>query len=426
MTPVRAQPILFSSTDLPTGSSPDYVFSVPDNSGCCPSEVWCQQVYDTDTISFQFDAPSCASENQVIDNFDFTDPDTNSNSQTDWSGTVNAFNIGGSGARFDSDNEYISQVNAGIVDSNWYKLQVRVNVVNATDSAPVNIVVTGFEQDIIIPAADGLYEFYVQALSSTSIRLTRQDIVSTDDFVYIQWVALYEITEPEIVPLNYIGEQLSTEASSIIRDGRYVTVTFYIDTNIQSVGRFRIGAFRTCDGEAWISEEIVLTSDISCTIQIGGCGDSSFQSGQLTARLNGLLVQDQANEFDRFITQDSKGKYRNNYTKMNRLWSLYIEMIPAHLRDWINWLTGYNTIAVKQPNGQSQEYFVLSEPEAPVFADRHYQLAKMKVTLVPKEELNESVYNGDCTVVLPPKALGERRGGGIAIESGVDQGINAE
>ena len=430
MTPVRNQPILFLNTDAPTGISPDRVYEVPTVSGCCPPEFWVQSIAQTDTITFQFDAPACENRVvQIIDNFDFTDPDTNSSSQADWSGSVDAFNIGGSGARFDADGDYLIQTNAGIVEGTWYKLEISINVISATESKPSNIIVTGFNQQITVPAADGLYEFYVQANSGTYIRLTHEEIAPDDNFLFVRWCALYEISEPEVTILNTDGTQLSTTESSLIRNGRTLSITSYVDAAVQAAGNIRIGVYRLCDGDAWISEVICIEEDVSCTIQIGGCGNSNFQFGQLSTRLKGFIAQDQASEFDRFITQDSKGRYRNNYTKMNRLWTLYIEQIPAHVRDWINWLTGYNTIAIREPGKQSQEFFVLNEPEAPNFADRMYGLGKMRVTLVPKEELNESIYEGDCSIVLPPVALGKRNnanGGGVAIESGTDQGINAE
>jgi len=424
MTPVRMQPIEF----LPTTTDGDGVFAIPVLPSCCPPEIFSQKVFPNDIINFQFILPPCLGVENTILNPAFTDGTEFVQANwlvgpSDFPGFWVEFDANGALMKFNASS--IEQSNVAIVAGDYYLLQIRV-FVNSTNGIAGSVLnVLGFEELISFSAITGLHSFYVRALPGETIKIFQSDWIPNESTrPHIGEVILSRIEIPDIVVTDVHGTTIAAGTPSFDFAPPFFNVNYQAVDEAVDLGCFRLVLYRDCEAP-FISEAFEVIPVDFCHIYIGQCDNSNIHDGQLYGRFEAFVVNDQKPEIDKFATRDSKGRYRMNYSNMVRVFSLYIEAIPAHKRDFINWLAASNTVAIKLNGQPTEEYFVINEPEAPEFADKDYGLAPMKLSIVHKEELNEHIYRGDCQVFLPPLILGERKTN-IAIKAGTDTVIEVK
>ena len=417
------QPIEF----LPTTTDGAGVFAIPTIPSCCPPQIFSQKVFPNDIINFQFILPPCLGVENTLLNPAFTDG--TEFVQANWvvgpSSSPGFFvEFDANGARMELNNSSIEQSNIAIVAGDYYLLEIRV-FVNSTNGIANSVLnVLGFEEEISFPAITGLQSFYVRALPGELIKIFQSGFSNLSTTPYIGEVILSRIQIPDVVVTDVHGTTIAAGTPNFDFEAPFLNVTYQAVDEAVDLGCFRLVLYRDCE-EPFISEAFEVIPVDFCHIYIGQCDNSNIHDGQLYGRFEAFVVNDQAPETDRFVTRDSKGRYRMNYSNMVRVFSLYIEAIPAYKRDFINWLAASNTVAIKLNGQPTEEYFVINEPEAPGFADKDYGLATMKLSLVKKEELNEHIYRADCKVLLPPLILGEKATN-IAIKAGVDTVIEVK
>lgn len=400
ITPVQDQPILFREP-----SAPDF---------CCPESDWNHQFFNNDSVPFQFLLGKTDDAANEVSNPNFTDGSTN------WNNAGVAFNIGSSGAWLQDDGSYVEQTGLVNVSLNeWVELKVDVGIIGP-DMSGARIRITGFQQVIDFFANTGSFSFYVQGDGSESIKIEAIETYSSA-LIYIKGVDIYQITLPTIETINSDGTTITS-----ISDGAYsppyFSVLFQIGADEVTAGCFR---FKVTRGDIIFESELIQVIPANnCDLLIGGCSQNTLYSPEepLYFRTKGKVLADQVPVYERFTTRKNSGMHRLNYARKSKVFTLTIERAPEHVRDYVYSLPLFSVVGIKIGSGVQRNFFVYEEPDPPEFTTGDDDLARVTMRLMYKQELSETIFEGECNFILPPKALG-KRSEGIAYRVAPDTAI---
>lgn len=396
--PVNDQPILFTGINPP----------VP----CCGESDWNHEFFQTDLIPFQFELGPADGAETIIVNGNFTDFDNNEQTGWDKEGTSVAYNIGGDGAWLQGEGSIIKQT-TGYTPGDWFLLKVKfVNQgSNEFEFPDANIEVGGIAEPFSFLTVTQNVEAYVQAgldgFISFQLNLDSEGIA----FMYIQSVELLPITMPIITTETKDGTELST-ITTMVYSAPFLSVSFQ-PTSLEGDAkcfRFRLLASEDEDAQVYISELIEIVPNNNCSLLLGGCSQNNMYSREsdLYVRLKGKIRADAAPVYDRFTTRTNSGINRLNYANKTKIWTLYIDRVPEHVRDYLFSFPLFNTIGIKIGVGEQRNFFVHEEPDEPEFTTGDDQLASVQMQMKLKESLQETIYESECSFILPPKALGSK------------------
>lgn len=389
MNPSPNQPILFQPSEGVTLEE-------------CRSERWQYRMFENDEIYWQFQIEPCLDADQVVsDPFFIPNAAWTANAPAT---VVPAFAfaiipIGGS----------IQQDLTTVADA-WY--QVNINVSEFVGSVGQGrVVVSGFGTSYEFPGQVDRFTFYLQATGTTTtinIAFTAQ---SGSGSVQINEVTAYEVEYPEYEFLDVNGNPIADTANQF-DEADYSTWSLVPSTDLLAAKRFQIRVYRTCDGEeiSWTSEWICIIAENERDLLISGCGNiNSFGSNfQPVVRVRGELMKGTAYSFpNRYTYQDSKAAFFNGYTHRNKAYTLKVDLVPEHIRDFIYMIALYNSIAIKVGTGSQFNLFLEEEPDDPVFPEGEKDLATITMRMVRKEANEVSTFDIDCTRQLPPTVIGE-------------------
>ena len=359
-------------------------------------------MFDTDEIQWQFQMDACLDAVQVVQNPFF-------DSDTDWDlidgADISPFTsfvtmeIGSSFA------QTLTTETAG-----WYEININVNL-SSDNTSQGKLIISGFATQFEVPAQRGRYTFYGQALAaSTDLSVLFSAVSGAGSVAVNEFTArLVEYPDYEFIDIN--GDPIADTANQF-DEGNYSTWSLVPSSNLLAAGYFRIRVFRTCGGEeiSWTSEPICIVPQNQSDILLSGCGNmNSFGSDfQPLMRLSGELMRGTGYQYpNRYVYQDSGGSFYNGYTRRNKSYTLKIDLIPEHVRDFVYMSALYNSLAVKIGEGTQVNLFLEDEPDDPVFPDGEKDLATVTLRMVEKAANVVSKFNRDCTRALPPTVIGE-------------------
>lgn len=359
-------------------------------------------MFQTDEIYWQFEMDPCLDATQII-----SDPVFSPNAA--W--TLN------NGASFIPSNGFAAIPIGGSISQNvttvvnqWYQFQINIFAVEQS-AGQGKLVISGFGETIEVPAQQDQFTFYVQATATTTplnIALTAQ---SGSSIVQINQVMAYEVEYPDYEFLDVNGDTISDTANQF-DEANFSTWSLVPSNDLLDAKQFQIRVYRTCSGEeiSWTSEFICIITENERDLLISGCGNlNSFGSDfQPVIRVRGELMKGTGYSFpSRYTYQDSKGAFFNGYTRRNKAYTLKIDLVPEHIRDFIYMIALYNSVAVKVGTGDQIDLFLDEEPDEPVFPQGEKDMATITMRLVEKERNEVSTFNGDCRRALPPTVIGE-------------------
>ncbi len=420
--PTRYQPILWQ---LDGDTSCDSLAGGECGTGC-GSEAgnWNQKMFANDVIGFQFVVTPCQTATNLVTNPDFSGGDTG------WtlvnSASINPF----SGAFLLEGGDEIIQESFLTVNTYYYVSITSRRLSGESAGQPISLSLTGIMEDVefFSTTATTTQSFYVRS-SAGNIGVVRNTISTGDsDFLLITFVSVVPVELPSIFITDLAGATLDTFDEATFQPPYLNTYYAPIEAVINN-GVFQIKVVYACTGEAeviYFSEPIEIIAADPCFIQIGGCGNINVLEGGFTPfmRLESKLIADRSPNYERFLTRRTSGRYRMNYGRSAKTFTLSTVHVPEHVRDFLYILPLCDKIVIKKGEGSQVAYFVDEEPDAPDFLASSDNLASIQLPLVYKEDLIESIYVQECNVFLPPRALGYRQDN-LIIKAAVNTGIKA-
>lgn len=402
MNPVANQPILFFQDE---------------NDCACTSGQWNHIAFENDQLRWQFELEPCPNATQIMQNPDFA-------SDTGW-GTISA-TISGGEADMSIFGAQVFQTGLSTTNGNWYEITVTVSDANLS-AADSTLTITGFDDELEFSAAPGQYVFYSQSISTTVSLLHRFDLnFGASQTLKVSFFGVREVEFPSAEIQDVTGGLLDTVDA--FNGGNYATWNYEPSATVINNKTFKIVVSRDCDGnvEEWESEPICLIPEDDCTLQIGICGQNNLWGSrfQPTLRIHGEIKKGISYRYDRNLVETNSGKHTLAYGRRNKVYEMSFDMVPEHIRDYLYWIAMSNLMVVRRGLGEQFQYFAFDEPDDPVFPPAEAELANVRFTFERKEFLEETVFEADCNVVLPPLVIGEQ--GNIAIQDENDNYLNAQ
>lgn len=390
MNPSPNQPILFHPTNSFTQEA-------------CFNDRWQYRMFETDEIYWQFQVDPCLDATQIVDNPFFNFP------VTQWTANGTAIIVGPFSFAVLPNGGSISQ-DLTTTANQWY--QVNVNVSESSGNAGQGeLTINGFSQTVTMPGLINRYSFYVKANSASTTIDLAYTVQTGSGTVYVNEISCYEVDFPSYEFLDLQGNPIADTANQF-DDFNFSTWSLVPSTNLLNAGQFRIRVFRDCGGTeiSWTSETICIIPENERDLLLSGCGNmNSFGSDfEPVIRLRGELMRGTGYTYpNRYTYQDSKGTFNNGYTRRNKAFTLKIDLVPEHVRDFVYMAALYNSIAVKVGTGTQVDLFLEEEPDDPVFPTGEKDIATITMRLMEKDKNVISTFDGDCRRALPPTVIGE-------------------
>lgn len=419
--PTKYQPILFTQED-----------SYDCNAGACGAAwdekagSWNQKMFEKDYIPFQFEVTPCDNAPNLISNPNF------GNSGSGWSVDAGSAQFAPYGAKLLTPGTEIS-FNPPLNLAQYYYVTISGFIKSIEPAPPISVSLTNVLEDVtfFITEEAQSFSFYVQSTTG-KIGIKRNNDIGTvlpTTYPVIDFVTAKPIDLPDISILDLDGVFIESVLTATY-EPPYLNLLYTPSQDVIDAGAFLIKVSYACDESpviVWTSEAIQIIADDNCFIQIGGCGNVNVFQGSFTPfmRLESKLVADRTFTYERFITRRTSGRYRLNYGRASKAFTLSTVAIPEHVRDFIYMLPLCDKIVVKRGQGAQQEYFSDEEPDAPQFIASSDDLASVQLPLVYEQDLIESIYVQECNVSLPPNALGYRPSN-LIIKAAENTGIKAD
>ena len=373
---------------------------------CCGEIPWVHQYFTTDQITFQLEVTPCVTADDVILNGQFLAASILS--QPNWTNDADVtFNVGGTGARLGNNGDFIEQNPIAGLSNSTYLLRVSIKPEVLATTTTTSIIIDTGPFTITVPAVKKVVEIYIQYFQLAYLRFTLDNQIEAPAVTFINWVELLEVDLPTITvedtDLNPLVQDVTIQYQA-----PFLLANFQPQADALDAKCIRIRVEAPCGEGDLLSEKIGLISENNCDMLIGACGNVNFADNdlQLTFRAKGKIRADQGFEYDRFITRTTSGLSTLNYSRMTKVYTVYVEMCPEHVRDYLYSLALMNVIAIKVGQGTQKTYVAFEAPDAPQFSEGSDDLAGFTMRLIEKEFLAEALFGDTCSVVLPPKALG--------------------
>lgn len=384
---VDGQPILFNESGV--------------DAICCPATDWNHQFFTNDTVPFQL----IVGKDETLDNLVLNPSFVQDGTNWDVSLGLVLYNPAHSGALLVTQIARLRQSGLAISLNQWVEIRIDVHIYDGRVSEE-KIHVNGFLQDIEFYASTNSFTFYAQGDGSGTIHISRSG-VTTNNFMYIEGVYVNEITLPTLSTIDVEGDELSVIADAAYT-APYLSAIFQIGAAEQAAKCFRFKA--VLHDTIFESELIQVITANDCDLLIGGCSNNTMYSSDspLYFRAKGKVLADQVPIYDRFTTRKNNGMHRLNYARKSKVFTLTVDRVPEHVRDFIYSLPLMGVVGIKTGSGVQKNYFVFEEPDPPEFTTGDDDLASVTLRLMHKQELSEMIYDSECNFILPPKALGIR------------------
>lgn len=388
MRPVKGQPLSFDN----------------EQQQCCEAACWTQICHVDDELSAMF----------VFDQIcpDATEQVTSPN----FGAGLTGWTIATPDALGTSDGvllsaEAVIEQNTAISNGQTYRLRV-VRPVPTAGMAFVNqaaglvdIIVRVGQFAVIVPGSAGTYDyFFVADGSFVQIENPLQNITIDQgtplSIAAIQTVSIIPLQVPTALIRN--EDDTATIPSSISTeiDRDYIIFRFRPSAEMQAAGIFRLQVTQACTAPiVYLSEPIATITDASCTMAVKCCGDVTDWGGttfQPFIRHDGKLRPD---SYEPEVTRyrNSAGRYRTPYGHQRKVFGLYFDRCPEHVRDFVANLAIMETVTVQVGLGAQKAYSAYDQPEQLSFAKGDDYLTGMKVPLIEKENQFMAINENECT-----------------------------
>lgn len=399
MNPSLNQPVLFTQT-TPLE--------------CCPDGLeWKQRIHEGDPVRWQFKVDPCINAVEVMESPNFEVPG-------DWL-TLNA-DISGGICSMPDNGSRIAQLQAPALNvGDWFQIEVVVE--NATlDASGSTLEILGFDGIISFSASEGMFIFYGQVLNPIIELIHTFDVSVSENIVL-------NISKFSVLPLQFpVATIERTDGSGDLDivfgsslSNAFILWEYVPSQTVLDEGEFRIRVDRDCDGsvETWTSEDICILPINSCDLMIGACANTNVWGAgfQPLIRVAGELKIGTGYKYNRVLNESNNGIHSLVYGRRTKSSELVFDLMPDHVRDFLYYLAMSGEIAIRLGNGPVNKYFLLDEPDDPEFPEGEKHLAMVRMSVVYKERLEETIFAGQCSVSIPPVVIGDEVGRAIADEN---------
>jgi hypothetical protein len=392
MQPVALQPISFTTAE-----------------SCCPASNWNQIIHADDTVSVAFTLSPCPEALNEVTNPEFQ------SGLTGWSST-GAVTATSEGAKIDAPGGQILQNLTTLTNGTFYKLIIRLT---SDAGAPGQAVISAnlLPDNVTIPTATGTYTIYFTADSFNLFIFGG----STTNGYTVNSVEVIEMELPDLIAEDLDGNLLSTSYTQSF-EGNVIVMNFTPDAPTIAAKCFQIRVVQDCaEPISYTSEPIAIVPDSACNIRIGVCGGINIWEGagfNAFVRLPGKLRAD-SYEPEVFRYRASNARYHVPFGYQRKIFTLYIERAPEHIRDFIAALPLMSTIAIQIGTGEQRNFVAYDSADAPAFSEGDDNLAGMQIQLIEQQNQLQAINSGDCAITLPPSILGSKAGN-FAYQVGTD------
>ena len=396
MQPVALQPISFTTAE-----------------SCCPASNWNQIIHADDTVSVAFTLSPCPEAVNEVTNPEFQ------SGLLFWAAT-GAVTLTSEGAKIDAPGGILTQTILGLTINTLYKLVIRIT---SDAGAPGTAIIAGlFNPNTTIPTATGTYIYYFTAVGFNQFTFGGP----TSNGYTVNSVEVIEMELPDLIVEDLDGNLLSTSYSQSF-DGNVIVLNFIPDAPTIAAKCFQIRVVQECtEPISYTSEPIAIVPSSACNIRIGLCGGINIWEGSAFnsfIRLPGKLRAD-GYEPEVYRYRASNARYHVPFAYQRKIFTLYIERVPEHIRDLIAAFPLMATIAIQIGTGEQRNFIAYDSADAPAFTDGDDNLAGMQIQLIEQQNQLQSINTGDCNITLPPLALGSKAGN-FAYKVGTDTAIDA-